>query len=48
MMSRTDALQLGLYEKEFIANQGRAPKLEATLEKVLQQLKGDVRGSSHP
>ncbi len=48
MMSRTDALQLGLYEKEFVANQGRAPKLEATLEQVLQQLNGEARGSSHP
>jgi hypothetical protein len=48
MISRTDALQLGLFEKEFVANQGRAPKLEATLERVLLQLNGEARGSTHP
>jgi hypothetical protein len=35
MLGRTDALRLGLFEKEFIANQGRAPKLEAKLEEIL-------------
>jgi hypothetical protein len=39
VLGRTDALRLGLYEKEFVANQGRAPKLDAKLEEMLRLLK---------
>ena len=35
IIGRTDALRLGLFEKEFVANQGRAPKLDAKLEDCL-------------
>jgi hypothetical protein len=42
MLGRTDALRLGLYEKEFVANQGRAPKLDAKLEEMLRLLKAPV------
>jgi len=35
IIGRTDALRLGLFEKEFVANQGRAPKLDAKLEEML-------------
>ena len=37
-IDRTDALRLGLSEKEFVANQGRTPKLDAKLEQVLARL----------
>jgi hypothetical protein len=37
-IERTDALKLDLFEKEFVANQGRTPKLDAKLEEVLQKL----------
>jgi hypothetical protein len=42
MLGRTDALRMGLYEKEFVANQGRAPELDAKLEEVLRLLKPPV------
>jgi len=42
-LERTDALRLGLFEKEFIANGGRTPKLDALLGKVLQELRVFVR-----
>jgi len=38
VLGRTDALRLGLFEKEFVANQGRAPKLDAKLEEMLRLL----------
>jgi hypothetical protein len=38
MLGRTDALVMGLYEKEFVANQGRAPKLDKKLEEMLRLL----------
>jgi hypothetical protein len=46
MLGRTDAWRMGLYEKEFVANQGRAPKLDAKLEEVLRLLKRPVLGRS--
>jgi hypothetical protein len=39
---RTDALQMHLYESEFIANQGRAPELDAMLRKILGRLGAPV------
>jgi hypothetical protein len=44
MLGRTDALRLGLYEKEFVANQGRAPKLDAKLQEILLLLKAPATG----
>ena len=35
---RTDAWELGLSENDFVANQGRTPKLEAKLAEVLKNL----------
>jgi hypothetical protein len=46
VMGRTDALRLGLFEEEFVANQGRAPKLEARLDEMLRLLR--ARGHSAP
>jgi hypothetical protein len=42
ILGRTDALRLGLFEKEFVANQGRAPKLDAKLEEILRLLNAPV------
>ena len=36
-----------LSEKEFVANQGRTPKLDAKLEQVLQQLRAPLRTGAH-
>jgi hypothetical protein len=38
ILGRTDALRLGLFETEFVANQGRAPKLDAKLYEMLKLL----------
>jgi hypothetical protein len=46
MLGRTDALRMGLYEKEFVANQGRAPKLDEKLEEVLRLLKPPILSRS--
>jgi hypothetical protein len=46
MLGRTDALRLGLFETEFVANQGRAPKLDVKLEEMLGLLKAPILGST--
>jgi len=46
ILGRTDALSLGLYEKEFVANQGHAPKLDAKLEEMLGLLKKPIVSST--
>jgi hypothetical protein len=37
-ITRTDAVELGLIERDFIKNEGHTPKLHATLEEVLVKL----------
>ena len=46
ILGRTDALRLGLFEKEFVANQGRAPKLDAKLEEMLRLLNAPILSRS--
>jgi hypothetical protein len=48
ILGRTDALRLGLYEREFVANQGRAPKLDAKLEEILHLLPVPHLSRAHP
>ncbi|MEO6995235.1 MAG: hypothetical protein ABI273_16635 [Lacunisphaera sp.] len=48
MVGRTDALKLGLTDKEFVANHGKAPKLDAKLKQILRLLKTHALGRTRP
>jgi hypothetical protein len=48
MVGRTDALKLGLTDKEFVANHGRAPKLDAKLRQILRLLKTHALSRTRP
>ena len=39
-IARTDAVTLGLIERDFLANNGATPKLHAKLAEVLAKLQG--------
>ena len=38
LLERTDAMKLGLTEKEFLKNEGRTPKLHDKLQEILGKL----------
>jgi hypothetical protein len=48
MLGRSDASKLGLIDKEFVANQGHVPKLDAKLEEILRLFKTPVLSRTRP
>jgi hypothetical protein len=48
MVGRTDALKLGLTDKEFVANHGTAPKLDTKLKQILRLLKTSALSRTRP